>query len=161
MILIAYDGSDDAKQAIVQAAALFPGGSAMILTVWQRFIDTMSRAGIAIGAPTVMDLDEVDNATERAAREAAQAGAAQATGLGLDVKAETALVRSTVADAVLHEASRVEAQAIVMGSRGLTGLKSAFLGSVSSAVLHHADRPVVVVPSPEVAAARAKHLAGD
>jgi nucleotide-binding universal stress UspA family protein len=43
-----------------------------------------------------------------------------------------------------------------MGSRGLTGVKSLLLGSVSHAVIQHADRTVIVVPSPEVAAARAR-----
>ena len=46
--------------------------------------------------------------------------------------------------------------AILMGSRGLTGVKSMLLGSVSRAVIQHADRMVIVVPSPEVAAARAR-----
>jgi nucleotide-binding universal stress UspA family protein len=43
----------------------------------------------------------------------------------------------------------------VVGSRGLNGIKSLLLGSVSHALLHQTDRPVVVVPSAEVAAARA------
>ncbi|MEJ7784999.1 MAG: universal stress protein [Solirubrobacteraceae bacterium] len=32
-----------------------------------------------------------------------------------------------------------------MGSRGLTGVRSMLLGSVSSAVVHHADRPTLVI----------------
>jgi nucleotide-binding universal stress UspA family protein len=159
VILIAYDGSDDSKEAVAQAASLFPGDAAVVLTVWQRYIDTMTRAGIAIGAPTVIDLDEVDDATESSARDSARAGAATATGLGLDAKGETVVVTTTVADSLIREASRIDARAIVIGSRGLTGIKSALLGSVSQAVLHHADRPVVVVPSPTVAAERAQHLA--
>ena len=43
-----------------------------------------------------------------------------------------------------------------MGSRGLSGLKSMLLGSVSHAVLHGADRAVIVVPSPEVAGSRSR-----
>ena len=45
-----------------------------------------------------------------------------------------------------------------MGSRGLTGVKSLLLGSVSHEVIQHADRTVVVVPSPDVAASRAREI---
>jgi nucleotide-binding universal stress UspA family protein len=59
-----------------------------------------------------------------------------------------------VANAILAEADALGASAIVMGSRGLTGVKSLLLGSVSHNVIQHADRTVIVVPSPDVAAAR-------
>ena len=45
-----------------------------------------------------------------------------------------------------------------MGSRGLTGLKSVLLGSVSHELIQHADRTVAVVPSPGVAASRARDI---
>jgi nucleotide-binding universal stress UspA family protein len=35
---------------------------------------------------------------------------------------------------------------IVAGSRGLRGLKSVVLGSVSSGLVNHAGRPVLVIP---------------
>jgi nucleotide-binding universal stress UspA family protein len=35
-----------------------------------------------------------------------------------------------------------------MGSRGLTGLRSMLLGSVSNGVVHHAERPALVIPRP-------------
>jgi nucleotide-binding universal stress UspA family protein len=159
VILIAYDGSDDAKAAIAEAASLFPGEPATILTVWQRFVDTMARTGTALGAPAIVDLDEVDDASEQAALETAEQGAAFGRERGLDARPGTASLRTTVADAILLEGERLPARAIVMGTRGLTGIKSMLLGSVSHAVLHDADRPVVVVPSPEVAKARAEHLA--
>lgn len=33
----------------------------------------------------------------------------------------------------------------VMGSRGLTGVRSMLLGSVSNAVVHHAHRPTLII----------------
>lgn len=47
-----------------------------------------------------------------------------------------------------------------MGSRGLSGLKSMLLGSVSHAVIQQADRTVMIVPSPQSAASRAHELHG-
>jgi nucleotide-binding universal stress UspA family protein len=57
---------------------------------------------------------------------------------------------------VLDEAERCDADAIVLGTRGYTGMKSMLLGSVSHAVLQHAERPVVVIPGAAVAAQRAE-----
>jgi nucleotide-binding universal stress UspA family protein len=158
MIVIAYDGSADSKAAIEQAAKQYPGTATTVLTVWQHFADTVARAGFAAGlGSSGIDYEQVDEESERLATHRADEGAELARTAGLDAQPHTAAVDSTVADAILAEADRVDATAIVMGSRGLTGIKSFLLGSVSNAVVHHADRPVVVVPSPEVARERLEH----
>jgi nucleotide-binding universal stress UspA family protein len=41
--------------------------------------------------------------------------------------------------------SHLDALAIVMGQRGMSGVKSAFLGSVSRQVVNAYHRPVIVV----------------
>jgi nucleotide-binding universal stress UspA family protein len=155
VILIAFDGSDDAKAAIASAAKLMPGQQATVLTVWQRFIDSMAHAGA--GVPMMVDFDDVDESTEKLAKDRAADGAKLASDAGLEATAETAVVDTTVAEAIIDAAAKAGADSIVMGSRGLTGLKSAVLGSVSHHVLQHADLPVTVVPSPEVAERRAAH----
>lgn len=48
-------------------------------------------------------------------------------------------------DAILRVAEREEAKLIVLGSRGMRGVKELFLGSVSAGVLHHACCPVLIV----------------
>jgi nucleotide-binding universal stress UspA family protein len=156
MILIAYDGSEDAKAAIEQAGKLFNGQSATVVTVWQRFIDTMARVGGGIGV--ILDYDEIDSSSEQSALERANEGAALASGAGLSATAKSVVADSTFAEAILSVSNELDATVVVLGSRGYTGVKSAVLGSVSNHVLHHADRPVLVVPSPAVAAERAKEL---
>jgi len=53
------------------------------------------------------------------------------------------------ADEILKAAIRFKANLIVMGSRGLTGIKQKLLGSVSTRVAHHARCSVLVVRQPE------------
>ncbi len=47
---------------------------------------------------------------------------------------------------ILDVASDVDAELIVIGTRGATAVQSGLLGSVSNAIVHHSDRPVLVVP---------------
>ena len=154
MILIAYDGSEDAREAIAGAAKLFPSQHATIVTVWQRFVETM--AGTGAGIAVVLDYDQLDLAAEQAAHEKATEGAQVAEEAGLQATPRAAVAVGRLAETILYVAAELDADAVVMGSRGLGGVKSLVLGSVSHAVLQHADRPVVVVPSPEIAKERAR-----
>ena len=73
MILISYDGSDDAKAAIDRAGVLFPGRQAIVLTVWEPFIDVLARSGAGLGFGTMaFDVADVDAASELAARHQAR-----------------------------------------------------------------------------------------
>ena len=155
MILICYDGSDDASAAVERAAHLFPSQPATILTVWEPFAQLATRT-ISFGlVPSVPDSDEVDDASQRAAEKTVAEGAKLASERGLRVESAIQAQETTVARALLAEGDRLDAEAIVMGSRGLSGVKSLLLGSVSHELIQHADRTVVVVPSPAMAAARA------
>ncbi len=156
MILICYDGSPDAKSAIEHAGELLGGQSATVLTVWEPFVEVMARSGAGLGfGGAMVDTDEIDAASERAAHERADEGVERARRAGLNPQPRTAARGATIAQTILSVADEVGAGMIVLGTRGLTGLKSLLLGSVSHAVLQHADRAVIVVPSPEVAAERA------
>jgi nucleotide-binding universal stress UspA family protein len=154
MILIGYDGSPDARAAIQRAGELLGNRPATVLAVWERFQTVLARtgAGMPIGA---VDFDELDRASEEEAHKRADEGAELARAAGLKVQTRTCVRKGSIADAILAEADDLDAEAIVLGTRGLTGLKSLLLGSVSHAVVQHADRPVIVVPSPVLAAERA------
>jgi len=155
MILICYDGSPDSQSAIAHAGELMHGEPATVLTVWESFIDVMTRTGAGMGYWTQeIHLEEIDADSEQSARARADEGVEHARRAGLNPQPLTSVRGATIADTILAKADEVEAKAIVLGTRGLTGVKSLLLGSVSHAVLQHADRPVMVVPSPEIAAKR-------
>lgn len=155
MILICYDGSSDSRAAVEQAAVLFADEQATVLTVWEPFVEIVAHTAFGF-APSIPDPDELDETSRKAADQAAAEGAALASGAGISALPQTAAQAPTTARTILAEAEAIDATAIVMGSRGLSGLKSLLLGSVSREVIHQADRTVVVVPSPEVAGSRAR-----
>jgi nucleotide-binding universal stress UspA family protein len=156
MILASYDGSADAQAAIDHAAQLMPGAQVTVLTVWERFQMTVARTGgMGMGMGTSYpDGGDIDAVSEAAASARAAEGADRATAAGLVAEPRTAVRDDGIAGAILAVADELDADAIVLGTRGLTGLRSMLLGSVSHAVLQRADRSVIVVPSPAVAEER-------
>lgn len=153
MILICYDGSADAQAAIDGAATLMPGAEATVLVIWETILVTMSRngsLGMGLGMVGVYDDDDVNATIKQAALDTATEGVQRATAAGLVALPRVASRGVDTPATILSAAADVNADAIVLGTRGRGGLKSMMLGSVSQAVLHHADRPVLVVPSPDV-----------
>lgn len=145
-ILIAYDGSDDAKAAIAFAGRLFPGQPAVVLTVWERLALTTARASAGL----VMAFDDSaaeDEAVGKAMTELAQGGAELAVRAGLDATPRCEPDAVAVWATIVDVADELDATLIVTGSRGMGGIKSLLLGSTSDRVLHHAHRPVLVVPA--------------
>lgn len=160
MILICYDGSPDSKSAIDRAGELLTGHPATVLTVWEPLYALMSRAYAGWGTAAVMQDDvTVDKTIMEHAERLADEGAQLAREAGLEAESRARSQETTTAEAVLAEADAIGASAILIGSRGRGALKSVFLGSVSHGVLQNADRPVIVVPSAEVAAARERERA--
>ena len=118
-VLIGYDGSEIAKQAISIAGELFLG-------------DTV---------------DRFDDAAADAADTIAESGVTLAAAAGLSARASTALSQGSAWLALDELAEEVNAVAIVVAARGLSGAKSVLLGSTSAGLVHHSSRPVIVVPA--------------
>jgi nucleotide-binding universal stress UspA family protein len=159
VILIAYDGSPDSQAAIDRIAALLPGTRATVLTVWQPYVHVVADSGGGMGFAGYgpVDVEAIDNASTEAARATAEAGAARARQAGLEAEPVERGRATSVAEAILEAADELKADTIAVGTRGRTGLRSLLLGSVSHALLQHADRTVIVIPSEDVARERRAH----
>jgi nucleotide-binding universal stress UspA family protein len=154
-VLIAYDGSDAARAAVQEAGKLFAPRRAVVLTVWEPGLSEYMLVPDATGmGTTMMPYDpsvvrEVDRAGEDHARDIAHDGQALAEAAGLQAEAVVTRDVTDPAAAIVASAEEHGAAAIVVGSRGLRGLRSKLLGSTSSELLRRAARPVVVVRHPD------------
>ncbi|MUL42366.1 universal stress protein [Streptomonospora sp. PA3] len=73
-----------------------------------------------------------------------------------ELSVRTRMPAARAADALLDEAEQPDTTAVVVGSRGLGGLASAFVGSVGIELAAHSPVPVVVLPKKHEAARQTK-----
>jgi nucleotide-binding universal stress UspA family protein len=142
-ILIAYDGSADAQAAIEFAAKHLTAESTLVVTVWEPLLVQLRRHPIAAAGIIADQADEWREHAEQHARE----GAELAKSAGLPEVSHRAVAdNESIWQTIVDVADEVDASVIVTGSRGLSGVRSVLLGSVSNHVLHHAHRPTLIVP---------------
>ena len=143
-VLIAYDGSDFAKAAVAEAGEQLDNGrSALVLTVYEPLekIPFFGAAGVPIESETMEGL-------LASAREGAEKIAEEGCELARDAgfEAEPLVVDGAPAwNQIVEIAEERNADLIVIGSRGLSGLKHVVLGSVAAAVAQHSKRSVLIV----------------
>jgi nucleotide-binding universal stress UspA family protein len=134
-ILVAVDHSEISDRAVVAARdlAVLSKGEVGVLHLRER------ETGAKTGALVIDETTDAANAAVAAAVDVlAQAG----------VKAHGE-VRNTIfgyaAREIINDAEEVNADVIVMGSRGRGDLAGLLLGSIAHKVIHLSERPVLVV----------------
>lgn len=143
-VVIAYDGSDNARHAITVAAQELGPRRADVLHVWEPFASATTRLAIyatLVGATG----DEVELEAKRA-QAIADEGAKFARDAGFDATAVALRTEGPTAAAIVDYITEHKPSLVVMGTRGLSGLHSAIVGSVSHQVVEHLSVPVLVVP---------------
>lgn len=148
LVLLCYDGSDDAEVAIARAATLLRSRRAIVLTAWEQSSSwepfnpgTIVGAGVSKLAAEATGIDEIvaDVAKDKLAHGvelAHAAGFPDATG-----RIGCGRAWRVICDV----AEELDAGTIVLGARGQSRLESVLVGSVCSAVIAHTARPVLVI----------------
>ena len=152
-IVVGTDGSEPADEAVRQATDMASHDGARLhlvtaypdpqilrerTTIWTNDPKGMMDSGPTrdSGAYTIVDLREVaESIVQRAARDAQSKG----------IEVQTHVREGQPAEVIIDVANQEQADLIVVGSRGLTGIKRYLLGSVSSKVSEHAPCSVMIV----------------
>jgi nucleotide-binding universal stress UspA family protein len=143
-IVVGTDGSDTAAIAVRQAIMLAKAGEGTLHIVHAFQDVSLSMAAMAEGAAgSAVNLQALNSGLQENGNSvlAAAAKAAEAEG----VATETHLVRSDPADALLSVAGAVNADLLVVGNRGMSGMKRFVLGSVPNRVSHHCPCNLLIV----------------
>lgn len=139
-VLVPMDFSETAGAALEAAIELVrPGGGTIhLLHAYEVPLGSIPPYGVAV--PESL-LAEVRDAAARRLAKAAQKVAAAG------VACESHVVYGPAADAIVEAAREHGIDLIVMGTRGLTGLKHVLLGSVAERTVRLAPCPVLTVPA--------------
>lgn len=140
-ILVATDFSDTAKKAMDTAVDMARHFEAQLVILHAYNVEIPIASPMMTGGYILPDgfFEEIG----KQARLQVEAAAKEITDKG--VSAVGVAIDEPAALAVVDEAKRRNADMIVMGTRGLTGLKHMALGSVADKVVRTAPCPVLTV----------------
>jgi nucleotide-binding universal stress UspA family protein len=149
-VVVAFDGSPEAHAALRAAASLFRGRPLVVVSVWEPGMAAAAQpypdpTGLSYPLPDPESIAIVDRIQSEHAGSSAEAGATLARSLGAQAEALAVAEGGDIAETVDSVAAQRDAAAVVVGSRGLGGVKSKLLGSTSRRLLHDSRRPVLVV----------------
>jgi nucleotide-binding universal stress UspA family protein len=150
-ILLATDGSEDAAHATEAAIELSKETSSELHVVYVGedaysavlvYPQATDSGGIEQQDPVF--LEELERQFEQMARRVLDAEVEKVRAAGGTV-GQAHLRIGEAATEIVDLAEKLSAGLIVVGSRGLSGIRRALIGSVSDSVIRHAHCPVLVV----------------
>jgi nucleotide-binding universal stress UspA family protein len=139
-ILVAFDGSTSARQALTEAVELARCNHAALTLM--TVMPTTNPWALGGGYYVPVNLDELDQQAERNYQRVLDDAVAT---IPDDLPVTTILKRGAAGAAIVEQARAGDNDLIVVGSRGRGEFRSLLLGSVSHHVLQSSPVPVLVV----------------
>lgn len=151
--LVGFDGSPASAAAIEAGALLLPGVHSWITYMWvPPFTGDRIRRRLREQVGNIKDLiDAVEREGNFEAQRITTMGVHLARAVGWEAESIIEQTYGAEGPAMVQVADRVDADMVIVGSRGLGG-SDAVLGSVSDMVVHYSSRPVLVIPHPLLSA---------
>src|SRR5699024_256500 len=148
LIIIAYDGTENARRAIRYAGRFLAAERAVLVTVWEPMVRQAARMSGLSGMmqPDWLPDDDTEDVAHVEARAVAEEGLQLASEAGLRAEARCIESGTTLWTTIVEIADELDADVIITGTRGTTGLRSLIRSSTADHVLRHSHRPVLIVP---------------
>lgn len=143
-IVLATDGSPSAAEATLEAIELARAFDAPLLVVSVEHPQLIAGTGFYGYAELLMEVRNVEHERIESALAQACAVAAEA---GIECEPVHAGDEASISDQICRLASTRKARLIVVGAHGWGAVGRVLHGSVSTAVVHEAHCPVLVVPA--------------
>jgi nucleotide-binding universal stress UspA family protein len=144
-ILFPTDFSAFSENAFVYALKIADQMQAEIATLHVYRLPDISALDLPKSLQAVYDSMDLDAFEDYRDQVPALRRQAEEAGLG-HISMRHRMVEGEVVSTIIQSAREVDADLIVMGTQGATGLKEIFLGSVAGEVLENAYCPVLAVP---------------
>lgn len=140
-IVVGTDGSPSANQAVTHAAELASSMGAELHVVHAYKVPDASAA--ASQGMLQVDPNELRQGALEHAASVCEAAVQTISGVGASVHSH--IVSGEAAEAIIGTAEAVDADLIVVGNRGMSGVKRFLLGSVPNRVAHHSPCHVTIL----------------
>ncbi len=148
-IVVGTDGSAGANVAVDAAIELTRLTGARLHVVHAHRVATATATGAELGAPPV-DIVEVNEAIHSEGQRICDQAIARADRAG--VQAEAHCVGGHTGEELLRVATAASADLVVVGNRGMTGMRRFVLGSVPNKVAHSCSASVLIVDTSQARA---------